>query len=283
MSLLRLAMLPSPQWPVWSSRLCIRIATLLIAGRARSYWAAACFSLFFNPIYAQNTQTLKVRPVSALHAFSGAQEGKIPAAWQTSGLLGSTIPATRFDLIPMGTSQVLRIRSDHSYGTLSHALDPQTAAGILRWSWRLEQPVEGADLLKKAGDDGPVKVCALFDMPLNRLSFMQRSLLQLARSRTGVNLPAATLCYVWDQKLAVGTELPNAFTARVHYVVMDSSSSPLHQWVVHQRNLHDDFLRSFGGETDTVPPLLAIAVGADSDNTGGSSLAYVGDITLMEH
>jgi hypothetical protein len=261
----------------------IRNATHLIAGRAHIYWAAACFGIFFSPIYALDQQTAKPHPTALAHPFSGANVGEVAAPWTVAGLPGSTKPVTQFDIVQLGSSHVLRVRSDHSYGTLSHALEPQTTAGILRWSWRLEHPVEGTDLLKKAGDDGPVKVCALFDMPLDRLSFMQRSLLKMARSRTGVNLPAATLCYVWDQKLPIDTELPNAFTARVHFVVMDTSSSPLHQWVFHQRNLHDDFLRSFGAETDTVPPLLAIAVGADSDNTGGSSLAYVGDITLIEH
>lgn len=58
--------------------------------------------------------------------------------------------------------------------------------------------------------------------------------------------------------------------------------SPLQQWVTHTRDLRADFLRAFGEETDTVPPLLDIVVGADADNTGGSSLAYVGDLILME-
>jgi hypothetical protein len=39
-------------------------------------------------------------------------------------------------------------------------------------------------------------------------------------------------------------------------------------------------MRAFGHETDTVPPLIALLVGADADNTSGHSLAYVGDLTL---
>ena len=91
---------------------------------------------------------------------------------------------------------------------------------------------------------------------------------------------------MWDQKLPVGTELANAYTGRVRYVVVDSANnpsgpaSPLQQWVGHTRDLRADFLKAFGTESDTVPPLLAIVVGADSDNTGQSSLGYVGDISL---
>jgi hypothetical protein len=64
--------------------------------------------------------------------------------------------------------------------------------------------------------------------------------------------------------------------------VLNSASTPLQQWVTHTRDLRADFLRSFGAESDTVPPLLAIVVGADADNTAGSGLAYVGDVSLME-
>jgi len=125
-------------------------------------------------------------------------------------------------------------------------------------------------------------VCALFDMPTDKLGFIDRNLLKLARSVSGEHLPAATLCYVWDQKLAVGTELPNAFTRRMHYLVLNSADTPVQSWVSHVRDLHADFLHSFGQESSTVPPLLAIVVGADADNTAESSLAYVGDLSLME-
>lgn len=48
-----------------------------------------------------------------------------------------------------------------------------------------------------------------------------------------------------------------------------------------QRRIHHaDFLRLFGDESSTVPPVLASAVGADSDNTGGRSLAYIADLRL---
>jgi hypothetical protein len=87
---------------------------------------------------------------------------------------------------------------------------------------------------------------------------------------------------VWDPSLPVGTELPNAYTGRVRYLVLNSASTPLGQWANHSRDLAADFLRSFGAETDAVPPLLAIVVGADADNTHGSSLAYVGDVSLVK-
>ena len=185
---------------------------------------------------------------------------------------------------------VLRLRTDQSYGTLTHALvaAPITSAsagaapGLLRWQWRLDQPLAQSDLRRKEGDDAALKVCAMFDLPLDKLGLGERTLLRIARTVSGENLPTATLCYVWDTALPVGTLLPNAYTPRVRYVVLDSGGQNLGRWVTHQRDLGADFLKSFGNETDTVPPLLAIAVGADADNTGGSSLGYLGDIALQD-
>lgn len=218
-----------------------------------------------------------------LSAFSSAAEGPPPAPWRVVGLPGnSQKPLTQFDVVQLGPDKVLRVRADRSYGNLTHALAPRTEGHILRWRWRLDQPLADADLRIKSGDDTPVKVCALFDLPLDRLGFVERNLLRLARGASGEYLPGATLCYVWDQKLAVDTELPNAFTRRIRYQILNSADTSLKQWVSHKRDLHADFLRSFGAESSTVPPLLAIVVGADADNTAGASLAYVGDLSLVE-
>lgn len=71
------------------------------------------------------------------------------------------------------------------------------------------------------------------------------------------------------------------FTRRVRYIVLNSGTGQLKQWVPHERNLATDFLRAFGHEADgVVPPLMAILVGADSYTTDGSSLAYAGDLAL---
>jgi hypothetical protein len=217
-----------------------------------------------------------------IQSFSEAPPGPPPAPWRVVGLPGSKKPLTEFAIVQLGTERVLRVRADRSYANLSHALAATNTAYTLRWRWRLDQPVAGADLRTKNGDDTPIKVCALFDLPLEKLGFVERNILRLARTASGEYLPGATLCYVWDQKLAVGTGLPNAFTRRMRYLVLNSASTPLQQWASHARDLRVDFLLSFGAESTTVPPLLAILVGADADNTAESSLAYVSDISLME-
>jgi hypothetical protein len=63
-------------------------------------------------------------------------------------------------------------------------------------------------------------------------------------------------------------------------MVLRGSESPLGTWQQEQRDLRADFLRAFGDETTTVPPLMAVLVGADADNTGGHGLGWLQDLTL---
>ncbi len=252
------------------------IAEDVISARARAIFFSF-FCLWQWPALAQPAGA-----VALLQRFSTASDAAPPAPWRVVGLPDRKVALSQFDVVALEGKQVLRLLSDKSYGTLSHGLPAGTQAGMLRWQWRLDQPMPAANLLRKEGDDAPLKVCAMFDLPLEKIGFYERNLLRLARSVSGEHLPGATLCYVWDNKLPVGSELPNAYTKRVRFMVLDSGTTNLGQWVAHARDLRADFLKSFGTETDAVPPLLAIVVGADGDNTGSQSLGYIGDLSLMK-
>ena len=67
----------------------------------------------------------------------------------------------------------------------------------------------------------------------------------------------------------------------MRYIVLNGLESPVGQWVSQRRRVADDFALMFGKETPTMPPVTAIAVGADSDNTQGSSLGYLAQLRWM--
>ena len=234
-------------------------------------WVASLLLAVSAPVGAQTLQPFSSAPLDAL-----------PMPWRLVGLPKGKAPLAQIELAMLGNERVLKLATDKSYGTALHELKPVVLGlgSTLKWRWRLEQPLVNADLKVKEGDDAPLKVCAMFDMPLDKLKFLERNLMRLARSVSGEKLPAATLCYVWDHKLAVGTELPNAYSPRLRFVVLDSGEKKLGQWVMHERDLAVDLQRAFGHEFVTPPPLIAIVVGADSDNTQGASLAYIGDVLL---
>jgi hypothetical protein len=205
-----------------------------------------------------------------------------PSAWRVVGVPGGKIPLTSFAMTELEGLRVLRVEATKSYGNLVHNL-PLPTPGLgtrLSWRWRLDEGLPLADLSVKQGDDSPLKVCALFELPLDKLGLIERNLLRIARAASAEKLPSATLCCVWDSKLKADTLLPNAYTNRVRLIVVSGSEHPLRQWSSHSRDLEVDFRRAFGAESESLPPLLAILVGGDADNTSGRSLGYVSELRL---
>lgn len=210
-----------------------------------------------------------------------AGNGPAPAApWRFAGLPDQKFPPTDYRIVIEDGEPALRIEAKGAYGNLVHALPAGSAARSLGWRWRVDQPNLAADLRQKAGDDLAVKVCLLFDMPLSAVPFIERQLLRLANSRSAEPLPSATLCYVWDAKLAAGTVLDNAYTRRVRYLVLRGPEAALRRWQTEQRDVTADFLQLFGDEARQLPPLLAVAVAGDADNTKGYSLAWLKALRL---
>jgi hypothetical protein len=243
-------------------------------------WAAGVVMLIgLGAAWAQRSNDLRM-PQPVLAQPAGPLEQ--PATpWRMIGLPAQTKPFTRFTAVTLDGQRVLRVEAVASYGNLVHPLaDLPDTLRRLSWRWRLDEPNPAADLRLKEGDDTPVKVCALFDLPMSALPFVDRQVLRAARFRAGETLPSATVCYVWDNRLPPGTVLDNAFTRRIRLIVLRGPEAQQRGWVSEQRDVAADFLRLFGDESKTVPPLVGVAIGADADNTRGRSVAFVGAISL---
>jgi hypothetical protein len=216
---------------------------------------------------------------SPLQPFAGA--GSEPAApWRVVGLPKQTKPFTHFSVVSMDGHAALRVEAERSYGNLVHPLSLEQPPHHLAWDWRVEEPIPAADIHTRSGEDIAMKVCALWDMPIDRVPFIERQLLRVARSQAGEALPAATVCYIWDPHLPVGTEATSPFTGRVRYIVLRGPDEALHHWVHERRDIAADFIKLFGDESHELPPLVGIAVGADSDNTKSHSLGHAAQVQL---
>lgn len=216
----------------------------------------------------------------AITPFSSAAPGAPPPPWRVVTL--PKLPRhTDYRVVDLDGRRVLRVQADASYANLLHPLAHETArAPILTWQWRVDRLVAGADLTRKSGDDTPARLCVLFDVADERMGLGLRLQLAVARALFDPNLPAAAICYVWDASLAPGTWLPNAHTDRVQMLVLRSGETG--RWYDERRDLRADFARAFPAEAagGFVPRVIAVGVAADGDNTGGSALAYFGDIHM---
>jgi hypothetical protein len=216
-------------------------------------------------------------------AFSKTAGKEPPKPWQIVGLPDRyNKPVTQFELIDMEGDHVLQVKAEKSWGSLAlPSTDTIKPGTMLRWRWRLDQPLPQSDIHAKATEDSALKVCVSFAMPVENVPSSERLLFKLAQTFSREKIPTATICYVWGGKEAIGYEQRSLFTKRVQFVVVANETTPLKAWQSKERNLHADFLKLFGQESGTVPALSAMIIGADADNTQGSSLGYVGDVQLI--
>ena len=203
------------------------------------------------------------------------QGGAVQPPWRLVILPKQTLPVTLYKAESIDGRDALRIQSLGSYGNLVHDLPSITAPSRLRWAWRLQQPNPLMNLRIKAGDDTPVKLCMGFDLPLDRVPFVDRQRLSLARALTSETLPAATLCWVWGHAEPAGAVLPNPYTHRVRYLVLRTAQDAPGVWFEENRDIAADFRLAFGDESAAPPPVIALIVSGDADNTGGGSVAHV--------
>jgi Protein of unknown function (DUF3047) len=213
-------------------------------------------------------------------------DGAVHPGWRYVGFpkQKAQIPPTVIEAGQVDGQPAVKVVTASSYGTLVHDLKDALPAR-LQWRWRLDQPLSGGqaapDLRTKAGDDAALKVCAMFDHPLDRVPFVERTVLRIARSVSGEALPAATVCYVWDSGRAAGLQGANPYTRRVRYISLRGNETPTGQWVTENRDLARDFATLFADELPTgsaVPPLRTVLIGADSDNTASRSSGWVADL-----
>lgn len=208
------------------------------------------------------------------------EDGAIAEGWRVVGLPRGKVPVTSFRAATIAGVAALQVESVRSYGNLIYRLEPPLPVPALGWRWRLEQGNPRADLSDKSLDDIPLRVCLSFAVPLAELPFLERQKLRIAQLLAGERLPTATLCYVWDARLARGTLLNNAYTRRLRYIVLRGPGDAWGTWVDEQRDVAADFLRAFGDESATVPPVDGVGIGADSDNTQSGTLGFVAGLRM---
>lgn len=243
------------------------------------------WSLAIAPAWTDDLPSETRRPDAAaspaqLAPFHQPDKPGLHPAWILETLPDRSVAATQFNWMLVDQTSALRVKTDRSYGLLRHAWSGPHGP-VLAWRWRLDEALKTPDLQTKQGDDAAIKVCVLFDQPLSQIGFLERAALALAREISQKPLPSATLCYVWDTRYGRGHKGHNPYTGRVRYIVVDDAQSPRQQWVKQARNLGSDFDLMFGSESKVLPPVAAVVVGADSDNTGQSSLAFVQNLRWL--
>lgn len=165
---------------------------------------------------------------------------------------------TEYSIVQIDGRKALRAVSKNAASGLVKKIEKDPSQyPLLRWSWKIEHTLKRENATKKSGDDFVARVYVVFP----RVLFWK----------------TRAINYVWSAKLPKGTAIPNAYTANAVMVAVESGDGKAGTWVSEERNIFEDYKNFFGEDP---PPLGAVALMSDTDNTADEAVAYFGDIFL---
>lgn len=196
--------------------------------------------------------------------------------WQPMALPGKK--ATVYRWTEKDGRRALEASSDRSASIWRKRLQPQLdKVGEVSFSWWSQSLIPGANVADVDHEDAIARVIFGFGGDIDKLPLKTRMKFELAQALTGEMPPYATLMYVWDSQLPVGTVVINPRSDRIRKIVVDSGATGLHHWRDHRRNLAADFRLAFGEEPG---PLTSMAVMTDSDNSRATAKTWYGAVEL---
>ena len=227
-------------------------------------------------LWLASIMTAAAQDVPGVVHFSSAKPGTaLPAGWEVAKITDTKKP-TEYKFVENDGHVVLEASAVAAASGLAQriVIDVNQFPRV-EWRWKISRLIDAADNSQAKTEDSPVRLVFEFDGDKKKLSFGERAQLSLAESLTGRESPFATLMYVWANKVAVNTVIPNPRTNRVQMVVASSGPGGVGAWQSLSRNLREDYKRAFGEDPGR---LIGYGVLSDTDNTGESVQAWYGDI-----
>jgi len=228
-------------------------------------------------------------PVSAASAVpaassafsSGHPGGPLPPGWENL-LVAKGKQLTHYSLVNDQGSTVVQADADSSASALLRHADVDLAqTPELSWRWKVAAPIPGADNRVGAQEDAPARLVFFFDGDKRNLSLSQRVQMHLAKGLGGMDLPYATLMYIWSETAPPGSVIANPHTSRVQMIVVSGGAAEAGHWQRLHRNVVRDYEQVFHEKPGK---LMAYGLMTDTDNTGTTARAWYGDLHFLpEH
>lgn len=201
---------------------------------------------------------------------------RLPPGWEDL-VLRRDLPRTDYQLVEVDGRRVLRASGHGASGVRCRVKADAREMRKLQWSWWTREVPPAMSVGRSETDDSPARVAVAFQGEEQRLSARDRALYELVHLITGERLPFATLMYVWDAQLPVGTVVGYARTGRIQYLVVESGPERAGRWVGYERDLAEDFRSVFGEDPG---PVESVGVMTDGDDLRIDLETCYGDIRL---
>jgi len=218
-------------------------------------------------------------PPAQVTPFSAARPGgPYPGGWRTLAF-SKFRKETGYALVDDCGATVVEARAEGSSSGLIVLVDIDPSKyPWLTWRWKVAQLVPGADNTRRETEDAPARIEISFDGDLKKLTIGDRLWATQVKALTGIDLPYATLEYVWGAGAPKDTVIENTWTGRIRMLLVESGPERVGAWVTETRNVYEDYQRVFGE-----PPgrITAVGIITDTDATGAKTEAYYGDLALL--
>jgi len=206
-----------------------------------------------------------------------APGGVNPQGWKPFAL-SSTKKNTEYTLVTEDGVMVLRATAHGAASAMEYKVqfDPHKFP-TLSFRWKVAQGIADANNADVNKEDSPVRVMVGFDGDTSRLGIKDKFASSIAQTASGQALPYATLMYIWGNKVARDSITTSGRTSRIKMLALNVDSEGIGKWHSFTRNLVEDFKRAFGEDPGNV---ISIQLLTDTDNTGGDTEAFYGDISV---
>lgn len=204
---------------------------------------------------------------------AGAPPGEV---W-THQVFGNRKP-TRYQPVRHEGRTAVHAHSESGNSTVRLRLGlPEPASGTVAFSWYVTALNPAFDLSERDTSDAVARVILTFEGDRSQLGRRDHMLSDLAQLVTGEAMPYATLMYVWDPRLPVGSVVYNAHTRRIRKLVVESGPERLGRWLDYERDIAADFRQAFG---EAPGRLTGIGIMTDANNTESSAQAWYGPLAF---
>jgi hypothetical protein len=218
-------------------------------------------------------------PPATVTPFSAARPGgAYPPGWHTLAF-SKFRKETRYALVDDCGSTVVEARADGSSSGLVELVDIDPSKyPWLTWRWKVAQSMPRVDNTRRETDDAPARIDISFDGDSKKLTIGDRLWAAQVKALAGIDLPYATLEYVWGDGAPRETAIENTWTSRIRMILIESGPARVGEWVTETRNVYEDYQRVFG---EAPGRITAVAIITDTDATSTKAEAYYGDIAFL--
>lgn len=206
--------------------------------------------------------------------FSAPGSDGLPDGWKPLHF-GRRDP-TQYTVVEDGPAMAVKAESRRAASGLYREVTVDLVAHpVLTWRWKIDHIIPSGDERRRDGDDYAARVYVMFGAG-DRSAF-RRGADRLFDALRGSRLPQHAITYVWANRLTKGRSIDSPYTRRVKMVAVESGSAHTGHWRPARVHVGDDYRRLFGAPP---PPLQAVAIMTDTDNTGSDAIAYYADLAF---